>query len=99
MGSPIQEPGTEGLGASNRKVLLLPMAFFIDGLKIDKYSKLKCEAVIGNWLIFNRKCRNKVELWCPLGFVEDQGYFTPGYTKKEKTKKVRARKYRTITTC
>jgi hypothetical protein len=72
-------------GASNRKVLLLPMAFFIDGLKIDKYSKLKCEAVIGNWLIFNRKCRNKVESWFPLGFIEDQGYFIPGYTKKEKS--------------
>lgn len=72
-------------GGSNRKVLLLPMAFFIDGLKIDKYSKLKCEAVIGNWLIFKRKCRNKVQSWFPLGFVEDQGYFTPGYTNKEKT--------------
>ena len=70
-------------GGSNRKVLLLPMAFFIDGLKIDKYSKLKCEAVIGNWLIFKRKCRNKVQSWFPLGFVEDQGYFTPGYTNKE----------------
>ncbi len=84
-------------GASNRKVLLLPMAFFIDRLKIDKYSKLKCKAVIGNWLVFKQKCRNKVESWFPLGFIEDQGYFTPGYIPKRR--KLRAGKYRTITTC
>ena len=75
------------------KVVLLPLAFFIDGLKIDKYSKLKCEAVIGNWLIFNRKCRNKVHSWFLLGFIEDQGCFKNPYSAKEKRDAVKIQDY------
>ena len=68
------------------KHLLLPFAFFIDELKLDKFGKLGAEVVLACCQIFKRHIRNTEACWFPLGFVEDQKNFkgTKGYVREKK---------------
>ena len=68
------------------KHLLLPFAFFIDELKLDKFGKLGSEVVLACCQIFKRHIRNTEACWFPLGFVEDQKNFkdTKGYVREKK---------------
>ena len=54
--------------------ILMPFCHFIDGLNVDKYSKLTVEAVMNCCLWFNRKARNRSSTWWVQGFIEDQTY-------------------------
>lgn len=59
----------------NRDVKEVPLNYivFIDGLKIDNYGKIECEAVICccGWL--KRHARNRSSSWFILGFLENIG--------------------------
>ena len=56
-------------GRSNH--ILMPFIFFIDGLKIDKFSRKNIEPVFACCGWFNRKARNRSEFWFPLGYIND----------------------------
>ena len=52
--------------------ILIPFCHFIDGLNVDKYSKLIVEAVLTCCLWFNRKAWNRSSTWLVQGLVKDQ---------------------------
>ena len=56
---------------SDKREVLLPLAFFIDGLAIDNYGKLESEAVLCCPLWLKRKVRNRSSSWFVLGFLEN----------------------------
>jgi len=55
--------------------ILMPCCHLIDGLNVDKYSKLTVEAVLTCCLWFNRKARNSPSTWWVQGCVQDQNLF------------------------
>ena len=68
------------------KHLILPFAFFIDGLKLDKFGKLSSEVIIASCQLFKRSIRMTEDAWMPLGFIEDQKNFkdSEGYVREKK---------------
>ena len=64
----------------------MPFCHFIDGLNVDKYSKLTVEAVTTCCLWFNQKARNRSSTWWVQGFIEDQNLFRDQdfYVRNEK---------------
>ena len=68
------------------KHMIWPIAFFIDGLKLDKFGKLSAEGILGCYQGFIRAIRNNKKAWFLSGFVEDQANFkdTTGYVQGRK---------------
>ena len=54
-----------------KKEILLPLTFFIDGMKLDNYGKLEVEGVFCTCLWYKRNVRRRNAAWFILGFLED----------------------------
>ena len=77
------------INARGPKHILLPFCLFIDEICIDKYGKLKIEAVLCCCLWFKRQCRKQASFWFNLGYIEkflglykDKGNDTAGKIKQ-----------------
>ena len=70
----------------DKKEIPLPLVFFIDGLMIDKFGKLECEAVLCSNMWLNRRARNRSSSWFVLGFLENLGRMNNDsrYTPRDK---------------
>ena len=52
------------------KHILMPFCLFIDKITIDKYGKLKIEAVLCCCLWFKQECCKKASFWFNIGYIE-----------------------------